>query len=45
VAAPVFSKIMSYALHRYDVPTTPGLDGKPQVATPKTLTALVREAT
>jgi cell division protein FtsI (penicillin-binding protein 3) len=45
VAAPVFSKIMAYALHRYDVPTSPGLDGKPQVATPKTLTALVREAT
>lgn len=44
VAAPVFSKIMSYALHRYDVPTTPGLGGKPQVATPKTLTALVRES-
>lgn len=45
VAAPVFSKIMTYALHRYDVPTTPGLDGRPQVATPKTLTALVREST
>ncbi len=24
VAAPVFSQIMSYALHRYDIPTTPG---------------------
>jgi cell division protein FtsI (penicillin-binding protein 3) len=24
VATPVFSQIMSYALHRYDVPTTPG---------------------
>jgi len=24
VAAPVFAKIMSYALHRYDIPTTPG---------------------
>ncbi len=45
VAAPVFSKIMAYALHRYDVPTTPGLDGMPQVATPKTLTSLVRDAT
>ncbi len=44
VAAPVFSKIMAYALHRYDVPTTPGLGGKPQVAAPKTLTALVRES-
>jgi len=44
VAAPVFSKIMAYALHRYDVPTTPGLGGKPQVTLPTTLTALVREA-
>jgi len=44
VAAPVFSKIMAYALHRYDVPTTPGLGGKPQAAPPKTLTALVRES-
>ena len=25
VAAPVFSQIMSYALHRYDIPTTPGV--------------------
>jgi cell division protein FtsI (penicillin-binding protein 3) len=24
VAAPVFSQIMSYALHRYDIPTTAG---------------------
>jgi cell division protein FtsI (penicillin-binding protein 3) len=24
VAAPVFAQIMSYALHRYDIPTTPG---------------------
>jgi cell division protein FtsI (penicillin-binding protein 3) len=24
VSAPVFSQIMSYALHRYDIPTTPG---------------------
>jgi cell division protein FtsI (penicillin-binding protein 3) len=45
VAAPVFSKIMEYALHRYDVPTTPGLNGRPQVSAPKTLTALVREST
>jgi cell division protein FtsI (penicillin-binding protein 3) len=45
VAAPVFSKIMEYALHRYDVPTSPGLGGKPQVTAPATLTALVREAT
>ena len=45
VAAPVFSEIMAYALHRYDVPTTPGLDGRPQATAPKTLTALVRQAT
>ena len=44
VAAPVFSEIMAYALHRYDVPTTPGLGGRPQAAAPKTLTALVRES-
>jgi uncharacterized protein YbbC (DUF1343 family) len=24
VAAPVFSQIMSYALHRYGIPTSPG---------------------
>jgi cell division protein FtsI (penicillin-binding protein 3) len=24
VAAPIFSQVMSYALHRYDIPTTPG---------------------
>ena len=24
VAAPVFAQLMSYALHRYDIPTTPG---------------------
>jgi cell division protein FtsI (penicillin-binding protein 3) len=45
VAAPVFSEIMTYALHRYDVPTTPGLDGKPQAQKPETLTALVQDAT
>jgi cell division protein FtsI (penicillin-binding protein 3) len=28
VAAPVFSQIMSYALHRYDIPTTPGAPAK-----------------
>jgi cell division protein FtsI (penicillin-binding protein 3) len=32
VAAPVFSQIMSYALHRYDIPTTPGVQTTP--ATP-----------
>ncbi len=29
VAAPVFSKIMSYALHRYAIPTTPGASSSP----------------
>jgi cell division protein FtsI (penicillin-binding protein 3) len=29
VSAPVFSQIMSYALHRYDIPTTPGAQTKP----------------
>jgi cell division protein FtsI (penicillin-binding protein 3) len=29
VAAPVFSQIMSYALHRYDIPTTPGAQAPP----------------
>ncbi len=33
VAAPVFSQIMGYALHRYDIPTTPGA---PTVAQPTT---------
>ncbi len=37
VAAPVFSQIMSYALHRYDIPTTPGATTKttpPTTASP-----------
>ena len=34
VAAPVFSQIMSYALHRYDIPTTPG--AQTPAATPGT---------
>jgi cell division protein FtsI (penicillin-binding protein 3) len=29
VAAPVFSQIMSYALHRYGIPTTPGASNAP----------------
>lgn len=29
VAAPVFSQIMGYALHRYDIPTTPGAPTTP----------------
>jgi len=32
VSAPVFSQIMSYALHRYDIPTTPGVETKPTAA-------------
>ena len=36
VAAPVFSQIMSYALHRYDIPTTPGVQTAP--STPGTST-------
>ncbi len=33
VAAPVFAQVMSYALHHYDIPTTPGAPGpgQPQV--------------
>jgi hypothetical protein len=46
VAAPVFSQIMRYALHRYDIPTSPGggsTGGKaqpvpfPQVSPPPTV--------
>ncbi|MFZ0251198.1 MAG: penicillin-binding protein 2 [Acidimicrobiales bacterium] len=37
VAAPVFSQIMSYALHRYDIPTTPGV--QTPAATPGTAPA------
>lgn len=44
VSAPVFSQIMSFALHRYDVPTSPGLNGKAQVQAPATILALVRES-
>jgi cell division protein FtsI (penicillin-binding protein 3) len=35
VAAPVFSQIMSYALHRYNIPTTPGA---PATTTPAATT-------
>lgn len=31
-AAPVFAKVMSYALHRYDIPTTPGAPSTPPAA-------------
>jgi cell division protein FtsI (penicillin-binding protein 3) len=36
VAAPVFAQIMSYALHRYDIPTTPNapVSAQPQGGTP-----------
>ncbi|HTU39170.1 MAG TPA: penicillin-binding protein 2 [Acidimicrobiales bacterium] len=36
VAAPVFSQIMSYALHRYDIPTTPGAQTSPSSGTTST---------
>jgi len=36
VAAPVFSQIMSYALHRYDIPTTPGAATAPGSTTEST---------
>ena len=34
VVAPVFSRIMSYALHRYDIPTTVGAATKPAAPAP-----------
>jgi cell division protein FtsI (penicillin-binding protein 3) len=34
VAAPVFSQIMSYALHRYGIPTTPGAPSQAPATTP-----------
>lgn len=42
VAAPVFARIMSYALHRYGIPTSPGGNG-PQV--PTTSSTAVQEST
>lgn len=45
VAAPVFSQVMGYALHRYDVPTSPGLGGRPQATVPTTAARLVQDAT
>ena len=41
VAAPVFSQIMRYALHRYDIPTTPGA---PVQATPRTGSSAAAQA-
>ncbi|MGH9082491.1 MAG: peptidoglycan D,D-transpeptidase FtsI family protein [Acidimicrobiales bacterium] len=45
VAAPVFSKVMGYALHRYDIPTSPGLYAKPQAQATATAAQLVQDAT
>ena len=39
VAAPVFSQIMSYALHRYGIPTTPGAPTRARPGTGSTSTA------
>ncbi|HXZ62688.1 MAG TPA: penicillin-binding protein 2 [Acidimicrobiales bacterium] len=39
VAAPVFSQIMSYALHRYDIPTTPGAQSTGPASAPATSAA------
>ncbi len=44
VAAPVFSQIMSYALHRYDIPTTPGADTTPG-STPASTTSQAQDIT
>ena len=44
VAAPVFSQIMSYALHRYDIPTTPGAHATPG-ATPAPATSQAQDIT
>ena len=38
VAAPVFSQVMGYALHRYDIPTTPGASSPATPTTPGTPT-------
>jgi cell division protein FtsI (penicillin-binding protein 3) len=47
VAAPVFSQIMSYALHRYDIPTTPGAQTSttPPGASPSTTTDQTQDIT
>ena len=47
VAAPVFSQIMSYALHRYDIPTTPGAQTSttPPGASPSTATDQTQDIT
>jgi cell division protein FtsI (penicillin-binding protein 3) len=47
VAAPVFSQIMSYALHRYDIPTTPGATAGtgPGATTPPPATSQTQDIT
>jgi cell division protein FtsI (penicillin-binding protein 3) len=47
VAAPVFSQIMSYALHRYDIPTSPGAKAGtgPATTTPPSGTSQAQDIT
>ncbi len=45
VAAPVFSQIMSYALHRYDIPTTPGAATAPSTTSPQSATSQAQDIT
>jgi cell division protein FtsI (penicillin-binding protein 3) len=47
VSAPVFSQIMSYALHRYDIPTTPGAaaGNGPGASTPPPATSQTQDIT
>ncbi len=46
VAAPVFSQIMSYALHRYDIPTTPGAStANPSPSTSQTSSSQAQDIT
>jgi cell division protein FtsI (penicillin-binding protein 3) len=45
VAAPVFSQVMSYALHRYDIPTTPGASTKTTPGSPPSSSSQVQDIT
>jgi cell division protein FtsI (penicillin-binding protein 3) len=45
VAAPVFSQIMSYALHRYDIPTTPGAATTPPAGSSTTASDQTQDIT
>ncbi|HVB91608.1 MAG TPA: penicillin-binding protein 2 [Acidimicrobiales bacterium] len=45
VAAPVFSQIMSYALHRYDIPTTPGATIKTAPTVTRALSSQAQDIT